>query len=90
MAGQDWRGLETGAGENYWDHAGKEQIVCHGLSHLTFKAVLARTMQHAHAAAAAAGLDKPTPAMMELKLIQSKQEIENPPDGSQAEILHSK
>ena len=47
-------------------------------------------MQHAHAAAAAAGLDKPTPAMMELKLIQSKQEIENPPGGSQAEILHSK
>ena len=65
-------------------------LVCHGLSHLTFQAVLARTLQHAHAAAAAAGLDKPTPAMMELKLIQSKQEIENPPGGSQAEILHSK
>ena len=62
-------------------------LVCHGLSHLTFQAVLARTMQHAHAAAAAAGLDKPTVAMMELKLIQS---IENPPGGSQAEILHSK
>ena len=60
------------------------------MSHLTFQAVLARTMQHAHAAAAAAGLDKPTTAMMELKLIQSKQEIENPPGGSQAEILHSK
>jgi len=56
----------------------------------TMQAVLGRTMQHAHAAAAAAGLDKPTAAMMELKLIQSKQEIENPPGGSQAAILCAK
>ena len=47
-------------------------------------------MQHAQAAAAAAGLDKPTAAMMELKLIQSKQEIENPPAGSKAEVLFSR
>eukprot|EP00092_Neocalanus_flemingeri_P079825 GFUD01099485.1.p1 GENE.GFUD01099485.1~~GFUD01099485.1.p1 ORF type:complete len:306 (-),score=106.06 GFUD01099485.1:190-1107(-) len=53
----------------------------------TMQAVLARTLQHAHAAAAAGGLDKPTAAMMELKLIQSKQEIENPPTGIQAEIV---
>ena len=65
-------------------------LVCQGLSHHPFQAVLGRTMQHADAAAAAAGLDKPTAAMMELKLIQSKQEIENPPGGSQAAILCAK
>ena len=34
-----------------------------------------------------AGLDQPTPAMMELKLIQSKAEIESPQEGVQAKII---
>merc|ERR1712142_1439867 len=44
----------------------------------TMQAVLARTMKHANAAAASAGLEKATAAMMELKLIQSREEILNP------------
>merc|ERR1719184_686832 len=53
----------------------------------TMQAVLARTIKHAEAAAAAAGLDKASAAMMELKLIQSREEILNPPSVIQAEIL---
>ena len=51
------------------------------------QAVLARTIKHAEAAAAAAGLEKASAAMMELKLIQSREEILNPPTVIQAEIL---
>jgi len=53
----------------------------------TMQAVLSLTLSHAVAAAEAAGLDKPTPAMMELKLIQSREEIMNPPVKIQAESL---
>lgn len=53
----------------------------------TMQAVLSLTLSHALAAAEAAGLDKPTPAMMELKLIQSREEIMNPPVKIQAESL---
>ena len=49
--------------------------------------MLARTIKHAEAAAAAAGLEKASAAMMELKLIQSREEILNPPTVIQAEIL---
>jgi len=55
----------------------------------TMQAVLARTIKHAGAAAAAAGLDKASAAMMELKLIQSREEILNPPSVIQAEILRT-
>jgi len=55
----------------------------------TMQAVLSLTLSHAVAAAEAAGLDKPTPAMMELKLIQSREEIINPPVRIQAESLHT-
>ena len=44
-------------------------------------------MQHAKSQAKAAGLASPTPAMMELKLIQSKRDIENPPPGISATLL---
>jgi len=53
----------------------------------TMQAVLGRTLQHAKDTAKTAGLEKPTPSMMELKLIQSKLDIENPPGGCKAELL---
>ena len=53
----------------------------------SMQSVLTRTLAHATAAATTAGLDKPSPAQMELKLIQSKHEIENPPDTVQATVL---
>lgn len=53
----------------------------------TLQAVLERTMQQAKSQAKAAGLASPTPAMMELKLIQSKRDIENPPPGTSATLL---
>jgi len=55
----------------------------------TMQAVLARTMKHADAAAASAGLEKATAAMMELKLIQSREEILNPSTRIAAEIISS-
>ena len=51
------------------------------------QAVLGRTLQHAKDTAKTARLEKPTPSMMELKLIQSKLDIENPPGGCKAELL---
>jgi len=53
----------------------------------TMQAVLNRTLEHAGRAAEKAGTDKPSPAQMELKLIQSLREIQNPPAWSAAEIL---
>ena len=53
----------------------------------TMQAVLTRTLSHAKAAAAKAGLEKPTAAMMELKLIQSKADIESPRDCVEATVL---
>jgi len=53
----------------------------------TMQAVLQRTLECAKEAAAKKGFKAPTPEMMELKLIQSKHEIENPPEGILAEIL---
>merc|ERR1712098_462542 len=41
----------------------------------TMQAVLTRTLAHANDAAQSAGLSKPSPAQMELKLIQSKQTL---------------
>ena len=51
------------------------------------QSVLTRTLDHATAAATSAGLTKPSPALMELKLIQSKNEIENPPVTVEATVL---
>ena len=51
------------------------------------QAVLTRTLSHATEAAARAGLEKPTAAMMELKLIQSKADIESPGDCVEATVL---
>ena len=51
------------------------------------QSVLTRTLDHARRAAEREGLDTPTPAMMELKLIQSKAEIESPEEGVQAHII---
>jgi len=53
----------------------------------TMQSVLTRTLDHARRAAEREGLDTPTPAMMELKLIQSKAEIESPKEGVQAHII---
>jgi len=53
----------------------------------TMQAVLTRTLSHAKKAAAEAGLDQPTAAMMELKLIQSKEDIEAPRDCVEATVL---
>jgi len=53
----------------------------------TMQAVLGRTLAHAKEAALAEGLASPTPAMMELKLIQSKREIEAPPPSTTATLL---
>ena len=53
----------------------------------TMQAVLTRTLSHATEAAARAGLEKPTAAMMELKLIQSKADIESPRDCVEATLL---
>ena len=53
----------------------------------TMQAVLTRTLSHATEAAARAGLEKPTAAMMELKLIQSKADIESPGDCVEATVL---
>ena len=53
----------------------------------TMQAVLTRTLEHADRAAEKAGTDKPSPAQMELKLIQSLREIQNPPAWTAAEIL---
>lgn len=50
----------------------------------TMQAVLSRTLDHAYKAAKKAGLEKPTPAMMELKLIQSREDIMNPVPGTEA------
>jgi len=50
----------------------------------TMQAVLSRTLEHAYKAAKKAGLEKPTPAMMELKLIQSREDIMNPVPGTKA------
>ena len=49
--------------------------------------MLTRTLAHAKSAAEKQGLDKPTPAQMELKLIQSKNDIEAPPASVTATIL---
>ena len=51
------------------------------------QAVLTRTLAHAKTAASSSGLASPSPAMMELKLIQSKADIETPPDSVTAEVL---
>ena len=51
------------------------------------QAVLTRTLSHAREAATRAGLEKPTAAMMELKLIQSKADIESPGDCVEATLL---
>jgi len=56
----------------------------------TMQVVLGRTLAHAKEAALAAGLAAPTPAMMELKLIQSKREIEAPPPSTVATLLPPK
>jgi len=53
----------------------------------TMQAVLTRTLAHANDAAQSAGLSKPSPAQMELKLIQSKADIEQPPSSIQASVL---
>jgi len=53
----------------------------------TMQVVLGRTLEHAKTAAIQAGLDKPTPAMMELKLIQSREDIISPPSSSTASLL---
>jgi len=53
----------------------------------TMQAVLTRTLAHANNAAQSAGLSKPSPAQMELKLIQSKADIEQPPSSIQASVL---
>ncbi len=44
----------------------------------TMQAVLRRTLDHANAAAARDGREKPLPFQMELKLIHSKADIEGP------------
>merc|ERR1712098_914571 len=53
----------------------------------TMQAVLGRTLNQANAEAKVQGLLKPSPAMMELKLIQSKKEIEAPPSSIEASLL---
>jgi len=54
----------------------------------TMQAVLTRTLAHANNAAQSSGLSKPSPAQMELKLIQSKADIEQPPSSSiEASVL---
>ena len=54
----------------------------------TMQAVLTRTLAHANNAAQLSGLSKPSPAQMELKLIQSKADIEQPPSSSiEASVL---
>jgi len=53
----------------------------------TMQVVLGRTLEHAKTAAIHAGLDKPTPAMMELKLIQSREDIISPPFSSTASLI---
>jgi len=53
----------------------------------TMQAVLGRTLQYAQSTATARGLEKPTAALKELKLIQSKEEIETPPTGVEASII---
>jgi len=61
--------------------------VCLERTIATMQAVLTRTLQHATQAAARAGLDQPSPAMMELKLIQSKEDIETPRGNILAQVL---
>ena len=61
--------------------------VCLERTIATMQAVLTRTLHHATQAAAKAGLDQPSPAMMELKLIQSKEDIENPTGNVLAQVL---
>lgn len=53
----------------------------------TMQAVLTRTLAHAQSAAALSGDPTPTPAQMELKLIQSKADIEIPPETISAEVI---
>ena len=49
--------------------------------------MLTRTLEHANNAAKKEGLSNPTPAHMELKLIQSKNDVENPPQSVSATLL---
>jgi len=53
----------------------------------TMQAVLNRTLSHANEGAMKKGLEKPTPAMMELKLIQSREDILNPVSVTKAKLL---
>jgi len=55
----------------------------------TMQAVLGRTLDQANSEAKIQGLSKPSPAMMELKLIQSKKEIEAPPSSIEASLLEA-
>jgi len=56
----------------------------------TMQVILDRTLKHANSAAAMTGDAAPTPPQMELKLIQSKDVIENPiSEGVTAELLSS-
>jgi len=53
----------------------------------TMQAVLERTLAHANSAAQQLRLAKPTPALMELKLIQSREEILDPKGSVEATVL---
>lgn len=53
----------------------------------TMQAVLERTLSHANLKAKEQGLSKPTPALMELKLIQSREDILNPKSCIEATVL---
>jgi len=50
----------------------------------TMQAVLQRTLDHALKAAKLCGLENPSPSQMELKLIQSLETIQKPPEGIKA------
>lgn len=52
----------------------------------TMQAVLKRTLAHAQSAAGSTS-SRPTPSQMELKLIQSKLDIENPPETISGEVI---
>jgi len=53
----------------------------------TMQVVLNRTLNHANSKAKELGLAKPTPALMELKLIQSREDILNPKSSIKATVL---
>ena len=81
--------LERTIGTMQVNHA-STRLLCDLCTTSVCQAVLTRTLAHAKTAASSSGLASPSPAMMELKLIQSKSDIETPPGSVSAEVLKTK